>query len=106
MAKEKLNAQLEANAPLSDNLGQKVEVSNNKKGKKGQKTDNKFVAFFKGIGRKFKEMFSELKKVTWPTWKVVLASLGTVLVVVLVFLLITIGFDSLCAWLLKLLTQS
>ena len=28
-----------------------------------------FVRLVKGIGRKFKEMFFELKKVTWPTKK-------------------------------------
>ena len=28
-----------------------------------------FVRLVKGIGRKFREMFYELKKVTWPTKK-------------------------------------
>lgn len=51
----------------------------------------------------FKEIFSELKKVNWPTAKKVFAQLGTVLVVVLIFVLIVMGFDSLCAWLLELL---
>ena len=30
---------------------------------------NRFVNFFKGIGKSFKNMYHELKKVTWPTKK-------------------------------------
>ena len=29
----------------------------------------RFVNFFKGIGKSFKNMYHELKKVTWPTRK-------------------------------------
>jgi len=29
----------------------------------------RFVNFFKGIGKSFKNMYHELKKVTWPTKK-------------------------------------
>lgn len=57
----------------------------------------------KKTGKALKEMFSELKKVNWPTLKVTLASLGTVLVVVLFFLGVVMGTDSLWSWLLKLL---
>ena len=32
----------------------------------------RFTDFFKGIGRSFKNMYHELKKVTWPTRKDVL----------------------------------
>ena len=39
---------------------------------------------FKGIGRKFKEMFFELKKVTWPTKK----DMINYSIVVLVFIVI------------------
>lgn len=72
------------------------------KKKSAKKTDKK-PNIFQRIGRAFKEMFSELKKVTWLTPKDTLAKFGTVLVVVLVFLLIIFGFDSLCFLLLKLL---
>jgi len=47
----------------------------------------------KGIGRKFKEMGSELKKVTWPRFPVALKNTGIVLLVVAVFLLILFIFD-------------
>ena len=40
--------------------------------------------FFAGIGRKFKEMYFELKKVTWPTKK----DMINYSVVVLVFIVI------------------
>ena len=43
-----------------------------------------FVRLVKGIGRKFREMFYELKKVTWPTKK----DMINYSVVVLVFILI------------------
>ena len=43
-----------------------------------------FVRLVKGIGRKFKEMFYELKKVTWPTKK----DMINYSVVVLVFIVI------------------
>ena len=39
----------------------------NKKAKPGFGT--RFVNFFKGIGKSFKNMYHELKKVTWPTKK-------------------------------------
>ena len=67
------------------------------------KTAVKKPNIFVRMGRKIKEVFSELKKVNWPTAKKVFAQLGTVLVVVLIFVLIVMGFDSLCAWLLELL---
>ena len=43
----------------------KVEENKNTKPGFGQR----FVDFFKGIGRSFKNMFHELKKVSWPTKK-------------------------------------
>ena len=46
-----------------------------------------FVRLVKGIGRKFREMFYELKKVTWPTKK----DMINYSVVVLVFIVIMGG---------------
>ena len=108
MAKKNVNVELAANAPLSDNLGsvQAPAQTNSKNNKKDKSADNKFSAFFKRIGKRFKEMGSELKKVNWPTWKVAATSLLTVLVVVLVFLVIVMGFDYLASWLLSLLTKA
>ena len=40
-----------------------------------KKNGNKVARFFVGIGRKFKEVFSELKKVTWPDFPKVVKDL-------------------------------
>ena len=69
------------------------------------KTDTKKPNFFQRIGKGIKEIISELKKVTWPTFAKVLAETGIVLVVVLFFLLIILGFDSLLSWLFSLLVK-
>ncbi|MGI6702401.1 MAG: preprotein translocase subunit SecE [Christensenellales bacterium] len=56
------------------------------------------------IGKGFKEIVSELKKVTWPKSKQVASNTGVVVVVVL-FFLVTIGlFDFLLSLLLNALT--
>jgi preprotein translocase, SecE subunit, bacterial len=47
----------------------------------------------KRIAKTFKEVISELKKVTWPRWKVVLASTGVVIVFVLFFLIVLTAMD-------------
>ncbi|MFR6640251.1 MAG: preprotein translocase subunit SecE [Christensenellales bacterium] len=44
-----------------------------------------------------KETFSELKKVTWPSFGEVVKQTGIVLVVVLAFLVVLIGFDTVSA---------
>ena len=49
-----------------------------------------FARLVKGIGRKFKEMFYELKKVTWPTKKDMI-NYSVVVLVFMVFMGIIIG---------------
>ncbi len=44
----------------------------------------RFVNFFKGIGRSFKNMFHEMKKVSWPTKK----ELINYSVLVMIFMLV------------------
>lgn len=56
-----------------------------------------------GIGRAFKETFSELKKVTWPSFGTVVKQTGIVLAVVLIFLLVLMGFDAIFRVLYNLL---
>jgi preprotein translocase subunit SecE len=48
---------------------------------------------FKRMGTKLKEIFSELKKVTWPTFSTVVKQLGCVLGIVLVVLAIIMAMD-------------
>jgi preprotein translocase SecE subunit len=47
------------------------------------------------FGKKIKEVFSELKKVSWPGFKTVVKQTAVVLVVVAAFLLVIYGLDSL-----------
>lgn len=46
---------------------------------------------------------SELKKVTWPSFKEVVKQTSIVIVVVLAFLLVIFGLDKLCSWLIGLI---
>lgn len=92
---------LEVNASnvQQDNQPQKTSApaNNAKKAKAGnvKKGDNAFVRFFKRIGRSFKEMGSELKKVSWPTIGKALTSTGIVLAFVVIFLAVLMGIDAL-----------
>ena len=56
-------------------------------------TNTKKPNFFVRMGRKIKETFSELKRVTWPTFPKVLKSTGVVLVIVLAFLVVVTGIN-------------
>ncbi len=69
------------------------------------KNEVKKPNIFVRMGKKLKETFSELKKVTWPTFPKVVKSTCTVLVVVLVFLLVLTGINQLLQFLLELLTS-
>ena len=66
--------------------------------KQNVKTEKKVKAkkgpgFFSRLGGKIKDIFSELKKVSWPTFAKVVKKTGIVLVVVLIFLVVITGFD-------------
>ena len=69
------------------------------------KSKNKKPNWFRRVGAKFKETFSELKRVTWPSFTTVLKTTGVVLVVVFAFLVVVTGIDSLLGWLLSLISQ-
>lgn len=58
------------------------------------------------VRRWFKDFFSELKKVTWPTFPKVLRQTGTVLLVAVVFLVVLMGFDALFKFLYELLLEN
>lgn len=75
-----------------------VEVPKKEK-KKANKKPNIFVRF----GRKMKDVFSELKKVSWPGFSKVVKQTGVVIVVVLAFLVVISAFDFALYELLKLI---
>ena len=68
------------------------------------KTKNKKPNWFRRVGAKIKEVFSELKRVTWPTFPTVLKTAGVVLVIVFVFLVVVTGVDFGLAALLELIS--
>ena len=80
---------------VDNNVKQKKEVVKSKKNKKPN--------IFKRMGAKIKDIFSELKKVSWPTFAKILKQTGVVIVVVLIFLVVITAFDRGLLELLKLI---
>ena len=81
-------------------------MANTAKKNADSKKSNKFLAFFKGLPsrilKSFKDMYAELKKVTWPTRKelinysiIVVAFLVLMGVVILCIDLLSAGFVNL-----------
>ncbi len=71
-----------------------------------QKTaDDKKPNIFVRAGRKLKETFSELKKVTWPTFPKVVKTTCVVLVVVVAFTVVVTGINYGLQELLNLVTN-
>ena len=68
------------------------------------KTKNKKPGWFRRAGAKIKEVASELKRVTWPSFPTVLKTTGVVLVIVFVFLAVVTGVDALLLFLMKLIS--
>lgn len=60
---------------------------------------------FVRMGRKLKEVFSELKRVTWPTFPKVVKGTCVVLVVVFVFTLVITGINEGLLALFRLITK-
>ncbi len=69
------------------------------------KTKNKKPSWFRRVGAKIKETFSELKRVTWPKFGTAIKTTGVVLVVVLAFLIVVTATDFGLLELLKVVTK-
>ena len=80
-------------------------TQNKQEVKKAKKKDKK-PGFFKRLGAKIKDVFSELKKVNWPTFGKVVKQTGVVIVVVLIFLVVITAFDYGLLNLLKLVSPN
>lgn len=76
----------------------KANVKQDKKKGKKEKGQNK-------VAKKTKETFSELKKVSWPTFGQVVKKTGVVLAVVIIFTVVLFGIDYLLGLLFDLLTS-
>lgn len=77
----------------------------NTKAGKVEKKPNAFVRFGRWIKKKFKDMWLELKKVSWPKFSKVVKQTGIVLGVVAVFLVFITAIDFGLEKLLALLTR-
>ena len=82
----------------NENVAKNVEV---KKSQPKQKKPNIFVR----MGRKLKEVFSEIKKVSWPSFDKVVKQTGVVVGVVLAFFVVIMLMDLGLGQLLTLLTS-
>ena len=69
-----------------------------------QKDTTKKPNIFVRMGRKLKETFSELKRVTWPTFPKVVRGTCVVLVVVIAFTVVVTGINYGLNELLKVIT--
>lgn len=58
------------------------------------KANNKKPNWFRRVGAKCKETFSEIKRVTWPSFMTVVKTTGIVLVIVTAFLAVVAGVDA------------
>lgn len=79
---------LEAKAKGGKAVSKELEESKQDQGPANAKPAKKVTKNKKSLGRKIKEIFSELKKVSWPTFGKVVKQTGVVLVVVMCFLVI------------------
>ena len=87
---------------FAENSERAKQQNNLKKEKKKSGKPN----FFQRLGAKIKDVFSELKKVSWPTFGKVVKQTGVVLVVVLIFLVVITAFDTGLTELVRLFNSS
>lgn len=98
---------VEPDTTQKDQVNKKVEKQNKvkeDKNNKNQKKSNKNVKERRSVGKKLKESFSELKKVSWPTFGHTVKQTGVVITVVAICTLVLFGVDRLFGWLYTLLT--
>ena len=100
MAKQK-NAETEEKVLTKKELKeQKKQEKLKKKNLKKEKKEKK-----PGLFKKLKEAWSELKKVTWPTFGQACKQTGVVLLIVIIFSLILLGINLLLGWLFGLIVD-
>ena len=81
-------------------------VKSVKQNSKNNKQKQKNTAPKRSLGKIAKETISELKKVSWPTFPKVVKQTGVVIVVVLTFAVVLLGFDTLFSFLYNLLVKA
>jgi len=89
----------------SNQMNEKTTVAKNDQAVAKKKNKDQKPNIFVRIGRRLKETFSELKRVTWPTIPAALKSTGVVIGIVLLFLVLITLINSGFSFLLELLTS-
>ena len=89
---EVVDTTVEKSTPPIDDKQKKTEKKKDKKPAKEKRS------FF----RKIRESWSELKKVSWPTFANVVKKTGVVILVVFLFTLVLFGIDFGLGWIYKL----
>jgi len=74
-------------------LKNEKEKQRRKEKQKGEKRPFFLIRFFRWIGRTFREIGGELRKVRWPSFAKTVAQTGVVLGVVILFSLIIFAMD-------------
>ncbi len=59
--------------------------------------------FFKGLGKRFKDIKSDMKKIVWPTKSQVINNTIVVIVVSIIAAVVIFGLDTVFVFLLKLI---
>ena len=59
--------------------------------------------FFKGIGKRFKDVKSEMKKIVWPTKSQVINNTIVVIVVSLIAAVVIFGLDTVFGFIVRLI---
>ena len=106
----KENAEIEkSNEVLTEvskkDMKKQAKANKQEKASKQSKQNKKKANNDKPKRNRVKETVSELKKVSWPTFKQACKQTGTVLVVVAVFMLVVLGIDSLLSWIINLIVN-
>lgn len=80
-------------AKKQEKVSGKEKAEKNDKADKNKKQKSKKEKGPNVVVKKTKETFSELKKVSWPSFKTVVKNTGVVIVVVLLFTVVLFGID-------------
>ena len=86
---------VENSAEVAPKVEVKEEVKQEQKTEKKSNSKKKTAKQPSKLKTKTKEVFSELKKVTWPTFPQVVKKTATVLAVVAIFAVVLLGIDKL-----------
>ena len=100
---ENVEQTTDTSAPVVNQSNDKSKTTkvDKKESKKPAKKDKKKSK----IATRLRETGSELKKVSWPTFKTVVKQTGIVLAVVVIFLVVLFGIDRLLSLLFDLFVQ-